>query len=278
MIHYYPWYINDWKSSETWLELGLMSKGLYRELIDACYQHGSVPTDESLLQKIAGCTRKEFTAAWPSVKLQFVEKEGRYYNSKVCSVLPRLQEKHEQTVLAGKASSNARRERSLNGRSNFVERALNEPQTTNNKPLVVPPVSPPPQAAGKPKPKRTTPAKPDPEREAWFDEWYAFYPRHEARQDAAKAFRRHVTSRDILCLAIDAIKERKGGLANGPGFLPFPATWLNRRPWEDEPPTQASLALVRPGVSGLTFHERNAQTRDELFDERMREEFERGPH
>lgn len=158
----------------------------------------------------------------------------------------------------------------------IVQTLVSDTDTDTDTEVVLPP-TPAPQAAGKV--KRVTTTHPDPEREAWFAEWYGVYPKHEARGDAEKAFRRHVTNHEIFERVIKATKAGWGGLATELQFIPYPATWLNRKPWE-EPPTQASLALIaKPNGAGLSFAERNTQIRDAIFEERMREEFERrGTH
>ena len=126
--------------------------------------------------------------------------------------------------------------------------------------------------------KRVKPTQPDPEREAWFMEWYTLYPKHVKRDKAKVAFRKQITSRELYDKAVDGVKRKMGGLDNpDPHFFPHPASWLNDKPWEDDPPLQASLTLVsnqRPVQQ--TFAERNEQLRNQRFIERMAEEITNG--
>jgi hypothetical protein len=70
-----------------------------------------------------------------------------------------------------------------------------------------------------------------------FGEFYAAYPRKVDRQDAVKAFATLNPDRTLLDTMLAAIKAQ--GLArrcaDGEGrFVPHPATWINRRRWEDQ--------------------------------------------
>lgn len=68
-----------------------------------------------------------------------------------------------------------------------------------------------------------------------FEQFYAAYPRHVARVDAEKAWRRVVKPEEVPAILtrieINRLGEWKGKEKR---FIPYPATWLNRRRWEDE--------------------------------------------
>ena len=120
MIQSYPWYIADWRNSETRLSLTLAQRGLYREFLDYCYLEGSMPANREQLESIAGATGKQTRYNLEAVLNLFVLKDGRYHHAKVDEVLPRLIAYHEQKKHAGAKSGNARRERMLNARSTGV--------------------------------------------------------------------------------------------------------------------------------------------------------------
>lgn len=89
-------------------------------------------------------------------------------------------------------------------------------------------------AAQAPPRKRVQKSKPNPEWEAWFAEWYAIYPRHIKRENAENAFKKLITNRELCDKALDAVHRKLGGI-HGPDseFYPYPATWLNSKPWRD---------------------------------------------
>lgn len=124
-LHSYPWYLANWRGSETRIELNLEERGLYRELLDFHYSQGSLPDDDRKLLAIVGCTEKEFNRAWPAVRPHFVARDGRLEHPKVLQVLETLEGYREQRRQAGKLSGERRRERSFNERSTSAQRALN---------------------------------------------------------------------------------------------------------------------------------------------------------
>jgi hypothetical protein len=79
--------------------------------------------------------------------------------------------------------------------------------------------------------------------DAIFDEsFWPSYPRKQGKADARKAFSRAVrrTMKASPADAALAIVQASKRMANDPNlppkdFIPYPATWLNRDGWEDEP-------------------------------------------
>lgn len=72
-----------------------------------------------------------------------------------------------------------------------------------------------------------------------FDEFWASYPRHEAKATALKAFEKLKPDKELLSrmlLAIDKYKKSEQWQESGGKYIPHPATWLNQKRWEDEPP------------------------------------------
>jgi hypothetical protein len=65
-----------------------------------------------------------------------------------------------------------------------------------------------------------------------FAEWYAAYPRREARGKALKAYRaaRKKADREIL---LAAVKQSRPEFSD-PNYTPLPASWLNAERWLDE--------------------------------------------
>lgn len=109
MIASYPWYIEDWRGSQSRINLNLEERALYRELLDFCYIERSLPTNERSLARIANCSDDEFSRAWPNVQLLFNRLNDRYHHPKVDQVLAKLDGYREQKSLAGRASGERRR-------------------------------------------------------------------------------------------------------------------------------------------------------------------------
>lgn len=91
-----------------------------------------------------------------------------------------------------------------------------------------------------------------------FDEWYRVYPRHVARGDAEKAYRRIVTKgdateADLLAGAMRYAAEQTGKPAQ---YTKHPATWLNGECWKDEPapaagPGNSQVDSILRGVAAI---------------------------
>lgn len=103
VIHSYPWYISDWRSSETRMRMTLAQRGLYRELLDYCWLEGSIPSDLKTLLLIAGTSSRDFTSSWVAVKDCFyLHEDGRYHNIRVDEGRGKLQSWVESRRAAGK--------------------------------------------------------------------------------------------------------------------------------------------------------------------------------
>ena len=72
-----------------------------------------------------------------------------------------------------------------------------------------------------------------------FARFWDAYPRHEAKQVAMKAFEKIKPDESLLETMLTSIrrfKESAQWQEEGGKYIPHPATWLNQRRWEDEPP------------------------------------------
>lgn len=70
-----------------------------------------------------------------------------------------------------------------------------------------------------------------------FDQFWAAYPKHKARAEAVKAFLKIHPDEQLLARMLSSIERAKTSddwkRQNG-RYVPYPATWLNGRRWEDE--------------------------------------------
>jgi uncharacterized protein YdaU (DUF1376 family) len=101
----YPWFIDNWLSSRTRMRLSPLARCVYRELIDQCWKHGSLPKDEKILAKMSLVSDKEFRAAWREIEELFVEKNGELHHEK----RPQLVEYKERQAEFGRKGAEARR-------------------------------------------------------------------------------------------------------------------------------------------------------------------------
>lgn len=74
-------------------------------------------------------------------------------------------------------------------------------------------------------------------RQREFDAFWKAYPRKTAKQDAIKAFAKlQEKEYPLLIPAIERQKQTEDWKKQNGKFIPYPATWLNGRRWEDELP------------------------------------------
>lgn len=78
-----------------------------------------------------------------------------------------------------------------------------------------------------------------------FDEFWTLYPRHEGKAAARKAWRKlcPLPPLEAIRTALEWQRCSTHWLERGGQFIPHPATYLNGRRWEDEPPSAARAAF-----------------------------------
>jgi hypothetical protein len=71
-MHYYEWHVDRWFMSETRARLSPVGRLVYRELLDICYRHGSVPSEPAHIATLLGVPADLFAADWDLIRTQFV--------------------------------------------------------------------------------------------------------------------------------------------------------------------------------------------------------------
>lgn len=74
-----------------------------------------------------------------------------------------------------------------------------------------------------------------------FDDFWSRYPKKRNRGDAEKAWVKLKPTADLLdrvLRAVEVAKQRDDWRKNDGQFVPYPASWLNAKGWEDEAPVQ----------------------------------------
>jgi hypothetical protein len=92
-----------------------------------------------------------------------------------------------------------------------------------------------------PTPKKLTPSAAD--AALAFEAFWNAYPRKKAKGDAEKAWKKVTVDVSILLKALEWQKRQTDWTRDSGRYIPYPASWLNDRGWEDEPSQQL------PGMS-----------------------------
>lgn len=85
--------------------------------------------------------------------------------------------------------------------------------------------------------------KPSAAEDPCFAEFYAAYPRKAARVDAVKAWGKLKVDEPLfaaIMAGLEVAKRSPDWVKDGGAFIPYPASWLNGRRWEDE---------IKPGAA-----------------------------
>ena len=83
-----------------------------------------------------------------------------------------------------------------------------------------------------------------------FEVFWSEYPRHDGKMNARKAFIKLKPDAELMGKIIEAIRKQKCSwqwTKDGGQYIPYPATWLNGRRWEDET-LIGNTPVIRPTV------------------------------
>lgn len=87
-----------------------------------------------------------------------------------------------------------------------------------------------------------------------FEQFWKAYPKKKSKTAAQKAWKKINPNKDLvsqMMSALDKAKKTNDWLKDNGQFIPYPATWLNQRRWEDElevgqQPTKQANTWVNP--------------------------------
>lgn len=137
---YYPWFVKDFRANRKVQRMNYIERGLYRELLDECWEEGVIPDDPLKLAEICNCPPGVMVEAWPKIRPCFTATEGLdgmlIQNDKLESIRDFVEAKRDLKSLAGKASAMARaniRSTSVNRRSTSVDSCQQTKQNKANK-------------------------------------------------------------------------------------------------------------------------------------------------
>lgn len=102
------------------------------------------------------------------------------------------------------------------------------------------------------------------EEDRLFDSFWNAYPKKKSKGQAEKAWEKLNPSKELVAIMLDKLaraKTCKEWVKDNGQFIPYPATWLNAKGWEDE--------FEQPQSSGNPFfdyaRELDKQNRDEVY-------------
>lgn len=109
------------------------------------------------------------------------------------------------------------------------------------------------------------------EQDIMFDRFWEKYPRKTSKLSAKKAFEKLDVDEELLATMLTAIEKQKNSSQwqeNGGQYIPYPATWLNNKRWEDEVTESRQI----PAVTAQAYTQRSYDKEQEEAMRRMFEE------
>ena len=89
-----------------------------------------------------------------------------------------------------------------------------------------------------------------------FDDFYREYPRKQKRPEALRAWKKIKPEAELVAVIMQGLARWKASAdwQEDPRFIPYPASWLNNKRWEDEPRKAGSGG---PRVSAQEYGQRD---------------------
>ena len=215
-MHYYRFHIGDYVSHTR--HLTLIEDLAYRRLLDMYYSSEKPIIAEQAARLIG---MREHGQDVLAVLLEFfTETEQGFINKRADCEIEAFNKRSESASIS--ASKRWNKESNADEmRSHTEPNANHKPITNNQEPI-----------------KDNTIASP-----SGFAEFWAAYPKKKNKGDAEKAWKVVKPSADLLAKILKAVEVAKAGndwrKDNGQ-FIPFPATWLRAKGWEDGETEQAA--------------------------------------
>lgn len=121
-------------------------------------------------------------------------------------------------------------------------------------------------------PPTTKPPKPKPPTDPSFDRFWRAYPNRKAKGSAEKSWKALKPDAELVELILEAIEDQKLSekwREEGGRFIPYPATWLNQKRWEDEQTTKPTMTKAEIDALAMKMNEdaRREAHNPELEDE-----------
>jgi uncharacterized protein YdaU (DUF1376 family) len=212
--HWFPFYVADFLSSPTVTMMTAEEVGGYLLLLCYAWQdpQGSLqPDDDSLrvLSRVKGDLSR--------IKSCFTEKKGRLYNKRLTQELEKAKEK----------SASARRSNAMRWQS---ERKANAKRTHSSSQS---------ESQSQSESERRD-KKEDKTLAPWRERLEVFwnsYPKKKGKGNVEAWFKKHNPSQEIIermVKTIQALLHTDDWQKDRGQYIPYPATWLNAKGWEDE--------------------------------------------
>lgn len=229
-MNYYERHIGDYLKDTA--HLSLLEHGIYTRLLDVYYTR-ETPIPKSDVARLIGARSRDEKQALDAVLIEFFTLEADAYVQHRCdNEILKFADKSGKAKRSALARWDAKRLQS-DGNANAMRT-----HSEGNAMAMLPVPSPQSQS-----PIPNTPKAPKGAVDG-FEEFWAAYPRKDAKPIALKAFSKVKAPVAQLLAAIAKQKQSEGWLKENGQFIPMPASWLNAERWNDESMTAPKSGTV----------------------------------
>ncbi len=197
-------------------QLGLEGYGIYWVLVETLRDQPDYRYPLALIPALArryNTSAQKLEAVIRGYQLFESDDEQFFFSPSLLQRMEEYDSKREQARLAGKKSAEVRKKQALiSDRSTSVQRPLSDRSTIREE-----------------KSRYIYAQK--------FVEFYGAYPKKRAKQDAMKAWMKLKPDEELfekIMTGLSRWAKSTDWLRDDGQFIPYPATWLNGRRWEDE--------------------------------------------
>ncbi len=253
-------YAGAFLSDENVVAMDNRAVGVYAKLICFAWMEGGVPDDSDMIRRMVKESETQWPDIWVQIKRCFgddkamlkrgIEKTqvqpGRLYLFRLELERARQVELRERYARAGKKGGSRPKKRASQAKAMLkpclsdVKASLLEVEVES----LDPPLPPKGDEKRMRKKSELIPAE-------GFDAFWAIWPKRDAKVAAVKAWNKispDAELREKILAAVRLQMKADGPLARERQFIPLPASWLNGRRWEDEPPKGGAKSSWERGV------------------------------
>ena len=231
---FFRWTPVDWLSSQGVRMMDATQRGWYIQLLCEAWEmepQNRLPDDDLFLQRLAGAESSEpdFQSRWDAVKKMFPAKDGFLHNLR----LERELEECEGASLHGKNAAVARWKGNPRKpkQSASNAHALPEHQMSINRAM--------PNGCQSVISNQESVIS----NQNAFAKFWGAYPKKVSKPQAEKAFKMHGCAEiiDLILASLNIQKASQDWTKENGKYIPYPASWLNGRRWEDQAPVQSAV-------------------------------------
>lgn len=225
-LPWFPFDAADWLASAEVRLLTLEERGVLIDLLCHAWRDGMLEHNPAALARLVGVTPAQFRGLWRRLSRQFVEGAHGWTHPGIEATRTRQLALQQRSTEHGRKAA-AARWRQISGKCSGNARVMPDDATQKR------------SDQKKIRKRSDHPLPLERELDAAFAELWGVYPKHAAKQDALKAWRKLRPDAALQTRIRDAVTAHTQSAEwtkDGGGFVPHLATFLRGRRWEDELP------------------------------------------